>query len=1519
MENLLSKRVFVGPIIAGIVVYSILSLFLIPMTLSLSLSIFIFFISLAFVHYYYYQSDNHSTNPFVLTSSESSTRRLLFIRSSGSSIIFVLLYLFSISVVLFLHQDYDQQIFTDWHNLSFNQLLPLLGSILLSTFMPGYALVSSLIDRKNEQRLVLRFLLGYIISVLLTAILAYSTASLGVPVSQIENIVLGLDISILLFFIFSKKDVWKRNLAGKIESSKEDSFYKFDKRVILVFLCLFFLILVSSYYLYNGTIVADQWGHHGNALRFIDGSFSDIVSSSIDLSYPYFYSSFLSSFFSISETPSANAFASLNFLNIMPVLAFYYFFSVWFPNRRKAAVLASVLFVLSSGFGWVYALHIWTIHGIGSTELETLDILLTAGAKTFDIWVPNTFINVGHPDITTPLIVFGLPCGFVLLGLVKERIENKIKFIAIISLIVLTGYLSHDEFGLFLIVALIVPIIFTISHKSSLYLGILIGLLFVTLVAFLSPGEYYRSRTILGTPFILLYFLFLAVCWTLYFTNALLRIGNVVRKKIFHLFTKLRSSRIGLVLTIGLVSAVVYTYILSIIIWSIQLPEFDIRLNTLDLHIVPWHFYPIRFGLMGILAICCLLSYISKRFEKEIFVFGIIALVAFLLGPLYDEHRFNKYIMVGMVGLSSIFLTDVVLRHLRTRPLVGSLIVGIVFVSCSLSVFLYLGYVSLGLSNNDIIFDYTLGGRRFPQDSDLQLLEFLRDNLNVTSQNVAIPENETTNHAGFLGTKIERLVGVPLPRILQSPSTLQEDSVEGMLTLLNYSHTKLIVIPESYLKRTPSSEALSFARNNFEQVYNDGKTLVFTTTPNLVPPTDESHVSLVMPKKALKFENISSERVLDFDDSSFLEPSNPNIVMGEHRAFLGGEADLWSRLLLSKSDNDSQISYLEGDMRVLENSSGRGTEHHSGIMWVQGDRFYYAIVRSDSISLFTPDRQEFVFAPIVSQEGDWINLKIFLDNRTDKIRIYANDILKIEAPLESGHTSITQAGLRSWNQLTEFSPPKIAEITQLYDLTYLSRSTYNSIMSILSNSNQSYSVFASDDYSLVANHNVILFAQDPDDIGPYLNMMNTSNQTYTIIILGRDESNTDPSYGGFANFLCLNHNGDARISEGGRQGECLKAEQSSYNFSVPELDSKSNSHSAKELRYFYKEYGKSKIYYLMLDENLRSLNGSNNLSSFIKEIAGFQHLDTVDSETDNELELSANPATRFVGKASIPGKGIINTTYINFPEEDDLSIGKLAIDLSSYQVNKTSEDHSKIEKSFEDFNFRDMKIYGPYIATVYFDRFTFIPQQSPYFGYFKIPLRDGFDAQIKLLDGSRVEINNTSNEDESNDISNSYEVREGFIDLFDIRNDESYGLLGRDLPIFANVKSPQIVTNETVKFDELRSNDPYDLSRPWANGVPLMINGTTDLKLAHVASDTMDGSRYITYFKWNEVHVDATHPITPPSHLMDLSDTEVLTSDLNNKALFSVSVVFLAATYLAWTSPKLARIFSVTRYSEDKK
>jgi hypothetical protein len=487
---------------------------------------------------------------------------------STSSVFFACAY-FIIILIAFLSEQ-NSEIFIHWKYVTLAQIISLGAAIILSIFAPGYALVSVL-DRKHELGSVPRFLVAYLLSIFLTGLVGYVTSSIGLAVSSINTLVILIHLVILAQFLCIKilldKDFVRPFNIPTVGKALEP--IKKNYSDVLVFASLFSLVILSTYYLNNGMLIGDQWYHYGRSQLFLSGKYRDLALSDIEQPpYPPFQHAFLATFFSLSSLPSINAYISLNFLNIMPVFAFHYFFTMWLPDHRKTALLASTLFMLSSGFGWAYLINLTTNNPVVS-PMSALNAFNTAAIKTFDITIPNTFIDVGHPDITTGLVIIALPAGFVLLGLIKQNLSSKLKNIALIVSVVILGYLTHEEFGFFLIVGSVILVIFRLNGKNTIFAAIVTALSFLMLVAFLFPGEYYRVREFFGVPVVVLYFLFANFIWALNASNFLPRLNNLFYQSTLVKTLKriLGTRQVRLVLGIGVVSVVSYLYIISFIIW----------------------------------------------------------------------------------------------------------------------------------------------------------------------------------------------------------------------------------------------------------------------------------------------------------------------------------------------------------------------------------------------------------------------------------------------------------------------------------------------------------------------------------------------------------------------------------------------------------------------------------------------------------------------------------------------------------------------------------------------------------------------------------------------------------------------------------------------------------------------------------------------------------------------------------------------------------------------------------------
>lgn len=133
----------------------------------------------------------------------------------------------------------------------------------------------------------------------------------------------------------------------------------------------------------------------------MSGSIREAGLSHTDSTYPPFQSAVLAVFSTVSGMPLVNTYASIAFLNLIYIFAFYYFFSTWIPiNMQRAKMLASTLFATSSGFGWIYLLGLTvTTHPIVSQK-SALELITST---EFDVFQPTNFLLASHPDFSTGL------------------------------------------------------------------------------------------------------------------------------------------------------------------------------------------------------------------------------------------------------------------------------------------------------------------------------------------------------------------------------------------------------------------------------------------------------------------------------------------------------------------------------------------------------------------------------------------------------------------------------------------------------------------------------------------------------------------------------------------------------------------------------------------------------------------------------------------------------------------------------------------------------------------------------------------------------------------------------------------------------------------------------------------------------------------------------------------------------------------------------------------------------------
>jgi len=829
----------IGSVFGGLFTYTILSYLLVSSKITIPLSI-VFPILIFGLTKYYSRSDidiNKLKGEYLSHSksqkNDTPTRNAKKETSNVPGILFVAIFAISILISSFAYQQ-EFHIFINWNEIGSRDIIQLGSAIVLCFFLPGYAIVL-IITKRYRMDPILKILLAYLLSILTTGLTAYVSALFfDKAITESKYLFIAVYLGILAsFLIFYPRYRMSRrpNLQAKkffhyqtlintvIEFWKCLKIYTSE---LLVFGSILMLLVIATYYLFDGTTIGDQWYHQGRALLFMSGSFREAALSEAEVFYTPFQSAVLASLTTLSGIPLVNSYASIAFLNMTLIFAFYYFYLSWVPSTtQKAGILAASLFAISAGFGWIYLLNTVTTHPILSphSSIETL-----AKMGPLDIISSSNFLITTAPQFSTGLTYIALPAGFVLLGIIRTRFHDAFTSIGIVTAVSVLGMVSHDEFYIFIIIASLLPIVFRMEARNYMYFGFILAILIVYIVDITGPSKFFSSNEKFGFPLILLSLSFVVISWTFYLSIPHLR--KILQPRLTFL-NKLRilpyhHVRFRFLSQVSVVSIVAYLYLLSFIVLS-QLPIETIIDQTRE-NTIPWYLYPMRMGTVGLLGLAFILSFLFRKFEKEVFIFGILVAISFITGPYYDEHRFSKYIMVGMIGFASLIIYNILNQRFRNKPLVNSVLLGIIITSSGLSTLLYLGYNSLIFQTQDFI--NTLARRHFPSMSELHLFEILHDKIDIDSKkyNVISFLNEYNRLEDGVMAKIPAFSGLPYDKLRQSPLALNASTPDALYHHLAYSDARYIIIPKDSIRASGIvTEPARFALEYFKPIYEDDK------------------------------------------------------------------------------------------------------------------------------------------------------------------------------------------------------------------------------------------------------------------------------------------------------------------------------------------------------------------------------------------------------------------------------------------------------------------------------------------------------------------------------------------------------------------------------------------------------------------------------------------------------------------------------------------------------------------------
>lgn len=1101
---------------------------LIPKSVAIPLSIIISTLIYALTMYYSQSSNNKNYDDLDLKSSDKTENKESEIKLSSkgltkSFILFVCVYTTAMIICTF--SNPESTIYKNWNEIDAIGIIQLGSSIMFAFFLPGYAI---LLSRTMVHRLspLLKIVIAYFFSILITGLSTYILAVFfSAQETQIKNSLLIINVIIIVILLasrlseirnkanigYSAHNIFTRkNILSQVQGIISP--LKAKNYEILAFGSLFALLMISTYYLYGGITIGDQWFHQGRSMLILSGSFEKVAASGLDSDYYPFQSALIAGLASLSGVPLVNTFASIAFLNIVPLFSFYYFYSRWVPQKmQRANLLASSLFLVCSGFGWIYLISMVTTTGTPISEHSAIETI--SSIRSY-ILMPSNFIIASHPDFSTSLIFITVPAGLILLGMVRQVSQSRIIFTIIVSTITVLGILSHEEFYLFIIVASIVPILYRIKQGHYVYLAFIFAFSIVYTINIVSPQNYYNYTEVLGFPLLVLTFIFVPIMWVIYVVIPNLQkitgpiLGNVVKIPFeFNKKLKVRNTKARYTLALIIVVPVALLYVITFGIVASVHPS-DANNEALQGK-VSWYQYPMKLGIAGLLGLAFMLSYFFKRFEKEIFIFGIIIVIALLTSPFYDEHRFSKYVMLGIIPLASLFVYKILNMGFKFQPIINGIVIMVIVTTGSLSTLLFVGYNSLAFQDHDYVND--LGRRNFPTQSEFQLISALRNStdLNSARYNVISTPNEYNFFKGTMVTKLSSFGGFPTGKLLQGRFVLNVSSLDSLYRLLDSTNTRFIIIPKEIVKQqdTKLSEAVRFAVHHFQHYYENEKYLVLEVPPLSAPSSSNSEVALVYNGNEYPpSESKLNSSLLRYDNKSY-NPIQLNQLKNQNESLQANHDNFQNTFVCSPKKNEgltvwskgfddivgSKINYVETSFRLPDSHDTPGWSD-TGLRWKEGDKEYYASLSKNGLELYQKHVSEvgqgekdkkllYQNSEVARKENVWYNLKV--KSLRDSVKVYIDNALKVNlprAPYDNGSGNISSVAISCFNDDAEYSPIMVGKINSQNLNTDEIKKNYKFYypLSTVVLSKSQYDTFMVSDFSALSKK-IIILSYDPLD------------------------------------------------------------------------------------------------------------------------------------------------------------------------------------------------------------------------------------------------------------------------------------------------------------------------------------------------------------------------------------------------------------------------------------------------------
>jgi len=495
----------------------------------------------------------------------------------------------------------------EWTKIPPLSLARYVSALLLTSFLPGY-LMLKLIDRKGEIKgcsiIVLSYLLSLFLSFLAGFLILLSSNSIGI-MGPLTIVLINLILLTAYHFMDQKVFGYYSLTLNFLELGI----------ILPVFIEIMLgslIVMLSNMPLTPG----DMHRHYGFALQFSQG-FPIYAEKMMAYQGGYLFHVYLAIVFSLAGISPALAEQGLYFFSFIPILAFYSAIKAWFPEKNEKIPIIATFFSILLGFGGLYALYLKHVKPM----LSIIQLLNITTYKTYDIYMRVLFL----PDIVAPIWNIGLPVLFMLLYFLGKNICSSTKKM-IVPILIAFGYLGHIAESIIFVVILLVYTLFLRQKNGEKFgLYVMLGLSLVAILDLIAPAQIYlRSiKETFSIPFFATLFL-----------SMLITIMEVMQDKLMVDFSTIKQSMLKSLKAIwefGGKWILLYVYVFSFITWLTIEKNFNLW-EWGGYSFVPFFVFPLRFGVVGLLAIISVFLYFTKIIRnRSSFFFLMLTPLGFIL------------------------------------------------------------------------------------------------------------------------------------------------------------------------------------------------------------------------------------------------------------------------------------------------------------------------------------------------------------------------------------------------------------------------------------------------------------------------------------------------------------------------------------------------------------------------------------------------------------------------------------------------------------------------------------------------------------------------------------------------------------------------------------------------------------------------------------------------------------------------------------------------------------------------